>query len=230
MQLSRDRLEKGGKDERESLQGGKVTSNDVLLSLDVVAANERKSQFQALHPRGSPSSLDDLDEDVAATSDGLNDLTKSSVSEALADPRGVDSDHGVGRAVLVITLDGALHGDSTVEDDVDEGRDGEDVGDRGEGGVLSKRVTGEDAVVLDESLGAHVFESGLWEKKSARGEEKAKDETTNLLGDDEGDLSEMGRVEETSGRRESVTRSAEVDVAEERERLDVAVLVGCRVG
>jgi hypothetical protein len=88
-----------------------VTGNDVLLTLDVV--------------------VDDFDEDVAATSDGLDDLAKGSVTEALTDARRVDGDHTVAGAVERVTLDGALHRDTTVEDDVDEGGDGEDVGNRG---------------------------------------------------------------------------------------------------
>lgn len=171
----------------ERLESDEVTSDDVLLTLDVV--------------------VDDFDEDVSAPRDRLDNLAESGVSERLADPRRVDGDHTVARTVLRVTLDGTLHRDSSVEDDVDESRDGEDVGDRSEGRVLSERVTGERARGLNESLGAHVLERGL-------------------LGDDEGDLGELSRVEETGRRREGVPRGAEVDVAEERESLDVSIGIG----
>ena len=132
-----------------------MTSDDVLLSLDVVAAHGLSAP---LEPAPRNDSLDDLDEDVAPPRDALDNLAKSSVAEAHADPARVNRDHAVVTPVLGVTLDGALHRDAAVEDDVDEGRDGEDVGDRGEGRVLSERVTGERAAVLDESLGAHVLE------------------------------------------------------------------------
>lgn len=174
-------------DVRERLEADEVTRDNVLLTLDVV--------------------VDDLDENVAAASDRLDDLTERGVTERLADPRRVDSDHAVRRSVLRVALDGALHRDTAVEDDVDEGRDREDVGDRGEGRVLSERVTGERTRGLDESLRAHVLERGL-------------------LSDDEGDLRELGRVEETGRGRERVPRRAKVNVSEQGESLDVAIGIG----
>jgi hypothetical protein len=172
----------------EGLKTDEVTSDNVLLTFDVV--------------------VDDFDEDVATTSDGFDNLTKSGVSERFSDPRRVDGDHTVGRTVLRVTLDSTLHGDTSVEDDVDESRNGKNVGDRSESRVFSERVTSEGARRLNESLRAHVLESGL-------------------LGDDEGDLSELSSVEETGGRREGVPRGAEVDISEERESLDISVGIGC---
>ena len=75
------------------------------------------------------------------------------------------------------------------EDDVDEGRDREDVGDRGERRVLAKGVAGESGVVLDKALRAHVLERGT-------------------LGDDESNLRELGREEQTSGVAEGVALQA----------------------
>jgi hypothetical protein len=68
-------------------------------------------------------------------------------------------------------------------------------------------VTGEDAVGLDETLGAHVLEG-------------------SLLGNDEGNLSKLSREEETGRGGEGVTGGAEIDVAKEGEGLDVTVGVG----
>lgn len=102
--------------------------------------------------KGDGDSLDDFDEDVSSTSDSLDNLPEGSISERFADPRRVDSDHTVTRTVLRVTLDSTLHRDTSVEDDIDKSRDGEDIGDRSEGRVLSERVTSESARRLNESL------------------------------------------------------------------------------
>lgn len=151
--------------------------------------------------------IDNLEQLLGATSDRVDDLAQSSVGEGLADARRVDRAHAVARSVLSVTFDGSLHRDASVEDDIYQRRDREEAGDRRERGVLAQRVAGEGAAVLDETFGAQIFERGL-------------------LRDDERDLSELRRKEQTGRRRERVARCAQVDVGKQGLRLDVAFLVG----
>jgi hypothetical protein len=87
----------------------------------------------------------------------------------------------------------------------------ENVGDRSEGRIFSKGVTSEGTILLDEALHAHILER-------------------RLLSDDKSNLSELGSEEKTVGVAESVLGSTNIDVGEERESLDMAVLVHSVVG
>ena len=82
----------------------------------------------------------------------------------------------------------------------------ENVGDRDKGGVLSKRVTSTGTILLDEAFHVHILEC-------------------YLLGDDKSDLSELGGKKEVIGMAESVFGGVNINVGEERESLDMAVLV-----
>ena len=73
--------------------------------------------------------VDNLKETASPLGDIVDNLTKGSVVERLRDAARVDSTHSVVGAVLRVALDSPLHRDTTVEDDVDEGGDREDVGD-----------------------------------------------------------------------------------------------------
>ena len=58
-------------------------------------------------------------------------------------------------------LNSALHGDTTIENDVDKARDREKVGDGCKSGVFSERVPREGRVALYQTLGMHVIERSL---------------------------------------------------------------------
>ena len=88
----------------------------------------------------------------------------------------------------------------------DQSRDVENVGDRSKGRVLSKGVTSEGAILLDEAFHAHILER-------------------RLLGDDKSDLSELGGEKEAVGMAESIFGGTNINVGEERKSLDMAVLV-----
>ena len=155
--------------------------------------------------------VDNLKETAGPLGDIVDNLTQCSVVERLRDAARVDSTHGVVGAILSVTLDSTLHGDTTVEDDVDQRGDSKNVRDRSESGVLSKGVTRKGRVLLHEALRTHILER-------------------SPLGHDEGDLSELRREKEAIGVAEGVALGANVDIAEERKRLDVAVLVHRVVG
>jgi hypothetical protein len=104
-----------------------------------------------------------------------------------------------------------LHGNTAVENDVDESRDVENVGDRSKGRIFSKGVTSEGTILLDEALHAHILES-------------------RLLSDDKSNPSELGSGKEAVGVTESVLGSTNINVGEKRESLDMAVLVHLIVG
>lgn len=76
-------------------------------------------------------------------------------------PRGVDGAHAEVGSTLGVSDDGSVHGQSSVEDDVAQRLDRHDVRDRGEGGVLSERVSSKRRLGLDESLAVEVGEGGL---------------------------------------------------------------------
>lgn len=88
---------------------------------------------------------------------------------------------------------------------------GGDIDDRSKSRIFAERATSEGRVVLDEALGAHINER-------------------SVLSDDEGDLSRLGGEDETGRMAKRITRGAEVDIREEREGLDAAVLVESIVG
>lgn len=77
------------------------------------------------------------------------------------EPRGVDGAHAEVGSTLCVSDDGSVHGQSSVEDDVAQRLDRHDVRDRGEGGVLSERVSSERRLGLDKSLAVEVGEGGL---------------------------------------------------------------------
>ena len=56
---------------------------------------------------------------------------------------GVDGAHSIVGSVESVTLDGTLHGDTSIEDDVDKGIDVEGIIDRSKGRVLSDGMTSE---------------------------------------------------------------------------------------
>ena len=155
--------------------------------------------------------VDDFNETAGAGSDGFDHLAQGSAVESLGDAAGIDGAHGIVRAVQRVTLHSTLHGDPAVEDDIDDRGGRERVGNRGEGRILAERVSGERAVALDDTVRTHILECCLF-------------------GDDERDLSELGGKEKTVGVAESILEGAEVDVGEERKRLDIVVLVHGVVG
>ena len=84
--------------------------------------------------------------------DRIDDSMESSITECRRDTAGIDGAHGVVGTILSITLDCTLHCDTSVENNVDEGGNVEDVRDGGRGGVLSERVTGKSTILLNISL------------------------------------------------------------------------------
>ena len=62
---------------------------------------------------------------------------------------------------MCVVFDGALHGDATVEDDINEGRDVQDIGNGSESRVFTKLMAGEGTVILYEAFGLHIFKGGL---------------------------------------------------------------------
>lgn len=95
-----------------------ITSSDVLHVGNVVVDNLQK-----------PASL---------LGNNLDDVLQSLLVEGLGDTAGVDSAHGVVRATLLITLDGNLHGQTTVEHDRHQALNGHDVGQGGKGRVFTQ--------------------------------------------------------------------------------------------
>ena len=93
----------------QRLKSKELSSTDILLSFNV--------------------EVDNLEEASSVVSNGVYDFTESGVVEGSGDSTGVDSTHGVVGAILRVTLDGTLHGDTTVEDDIDERGDRENIGD-----------------------------------------------------------------------------------------------------
>ena len=104
-----------------------------------------------------------------------------------------------------------LHSNTTVENDVDESRNVENVSDRSKGRVLSKRKISEGAILLDETLHPHVLKCCF------------------LCGD-ESDLSKLSGEEKTIGIAEGVLGVRTLMSAKEREGLDVAILVHRVIG
>jgi hypothetical protein len=155
--------------------------------------------------------VDDLKQRSRDGCNAVDDFTKGGVAEGGRNAARVNSTHRVVRPVLRITFDGTLHGNTTVENDVDKRRDVENVGDRSKGGVLSKGVTSEGTISLNETFHAHILERCL-------------------LGDDESDLSELSGEKEAIGMAESIFGGANINVGEEREGLDMAILVRGVVG
>ena len=70
----------------------------------------------------------------------VNDLMKSCVVERLANTARINSTHGVVRSTLPVTLDRALHSQTTIKYDVNEIGIGEDIGDGSKGRELAQRV------------------------------------------------------------------------------------------
>ncbi len=97
-----------------------------------------------------------LEEGSSAAAHNFNSLAESSFVEGLADVARVNDTHSIVRPVWQVALNSALHGDATVEDDINKMGS-----DRCEGRVFSERVTGEGRVACDKTLGAHVIEGGL---------------------------------------------------------------------
>jgi hypothetical protein len=168
----------------EAVERAEVTGANVLLVLDV--------------------QVDDLEEPGGGLGDVLDDILQGLLGEGLADTRRVDGAHGVVGAALLVTLDGDLHGQTAVEHDGDEGLDGHDLGHGGQSTVLSKRVTSECAVALNDTLVTHILERGLLHKCK-------------------GGLSELRRREETGGGAVGVRAGVLVDLLENLLRLDASV-------
>ncbi|RUP46911.1 LOW QUALITY PROTEIN: hypothetical protein BC936DRAFT_146379 [Jimgerdemannia flammicorona] len=160
----------------QSVQVGQFTSGDVLPILHVV--------------------VNDFQEAVALAGDGIDDIPKSTVVERLGDTARVDSDHTIVGSAKGIALDSGLHGHTAVEDNIDQGFNGQHIADGSQGGVLTKGVTSERAVLLDQSLGAHVFESRFLHQR-------------------EGRLRELRGRQETAGGLEGVKSGALVDIGEQ---------------
>ena len=91
----------------QRLKSKELSSTDILLPFNV--------------------EVDDLEETSSVMSNGVYDFTESGVVEGSGDSTGVDSTHSVVGPVLFITLNSALHGNTTVEDDVDERRNRKDI-------------------------------------------------------------------------------------------------------
>lgn len=168
----------------EAVEGAEVTGTDVLRVLDV--------------------QVDDLEEPGGGLGDVLNDVLQGLLGEGLADTRGVDGAHGVVGTALLVTLDSDLHSETAIEHDGDKRLDGHDLGHGSQGTVLSKGVTGEAAVALDDTLLAHVLERGLLHKCKGR-------------------LSELRGREKTSRRAVGVRACALVDLLEDLLGLDATV-------
>ncbi|GFZ49402.1 hypothetical protein JCM24511_07522 [Saitozyma sp. JCM 24511] len=127
--------------------------------------------------------VDNLEEDRLLLGDRVDNLAQSHLAESLAHTGRVGGHHGVLRLARSVALDGTLHGDTSEEDDVGEGRDREDIGDGGKGRVLSERVTGKRGVLVDETLGLHVVERGLFgDDKGDLGVLRGEEETLRRLG------------------------------------------------
>ena len=59
----------------------------------------------------------------------IDDFAQRSVRESLGDSAGVDSTHSIIRPIVRIALHGTLHGNTTVEYDVHESRDSQNISD-----------------------------------------------------------------------------------------------------
>ncbi|KAI7277110.1 beta subunit of fatty acid synthase [Hortaea werneckii] len=88
--------------------------------------------------------------------------------ERLADTRRVDGSHRVVRTAGLVTLDGDLHGQATVEDDRYQALNWHDLCKRSKSTVLTQRVTGKATVALHKTLGVHVLERSLLHQSQSR--------------------------------------------------------------
>jgi len=141
--------------------------------------------------------VDDLEQRSRDCCNTIDNFTKGGIAEGGQNTARANRTHRVVRPVLLIKFDGTLHGNTMVENDVDESRDVENVGDRSKGGVLSKGVTSEGTILLDKAFHAHILQRCL-------------------LGDDKSDLSELGGEKEAVGMAESVFWGTNINVGEER--------------
>ena len=112
--------------------------------------------------------IDDLQQPGRLLGDVADDVLERFFVKRLGDAAWVDGAHGVVGAACLVTLDGNLHGETSVEDDGDQTFDGHDIGQGSKSRVLSKRVTGETAVSLDESLRPHILKAGLLHEGQGR--------------------------------------------------------------
>ncbi|KAI6757458.1 hypothetical protein HG531_003283 [Fusarium graminearum] len=168
----------------KSVERTEVTGTDVLLVGNVV--------------------VDNLEEPASLLSNVVDNELESSFVEGLADAAGVDSTHGVVGPASGITLDGNLHGETTVEHNRHQALNGHDLSKGSKGRVFTKRVTGKCAVVGHKSLGLHVLEAGL-------------------LHEGKGGLSELSGREKTSGRSVGVRGGGLVDLLKDLLGLDATV-------
>lgn len=137
--------------------------------------------------------VDDLDENTAAMNDELDEFSQGCFIEGPTDTAKLDGAHSIVRPVLRIASDDTLHGDTTIEKGIAERGDWEDVGDRGEGIVVSKGVASKGRVVLYETFRANAIECGL-------------------ISDDEGIPGELRGDEYTIRVAEGILLSSDVDV------------------
>ncbi|SCB64733.1 unnamed protein product [Fusarium graminearum] len=168
----------------KSVERTEVTGTDVLLVGNVV--------------------VDNLEEPASLLSNVVDNELESSFVEGLADAAGVDSTHGVVGPASGITLDGNLHGETTVEHNRHQALNGHDLSKGSKGRVFTKRVTGKCAAVGHKSLGLHVLEAGL-------------------LHEGKGGLSELSGREKTSGRSVGVRGGGLVDLLKDLLGLDATV-------
>ncbi|KAF3401859.1 hypothetical protein F1880_009718 [Penicillium rolfsii] len=161
-----------------------ITSSDVLHVGNIVVDNLQK-----------PASL---------LGNDLDDVLQGLLVEGLGDTAGVDGTHGVVGATLLVTLDGNLHGQTTVEHNGNQALDGHDISQGSQGRVFTQRVTGEAAVTLDQTLGAHVLE-------------------TSFLHEGEGGLGELGGGQKTGRRAVGIRSSVLINLLEDLLGLDGTV-------
>ncbi|KAI6759681.1 hypothetical protein HG530_010361 [Fusarium avenaceum] len=148
--------------------------------------------------------VDNLKEPTSLLSNVVDNELESSLVEGLADAAGVDSAHGVVGSASGITLDGNLHGKTSVEHDRHQTLNGHDLCKGSQGRVFTERVTGEGAVVGHKSLGLHVLEAGL-------------------LHQGKGGLRELSGREKTSRGAVGVRGSSLINALEDLLRLDATI-------
>jgi hypothetical protein len=106
----------------ESLKSQQVSSANVLGSLSNGYKAMITLQQSACVPRRRSSRSP---KHITSTSNDLDNFTKSRFVESLGYAAGVDSTHRVVGSIVGVALDSTLHGNATIEHNVNEGRDRE---------------------------------------------------------------------------------------------------------
>jgi hypothetical protein len=131
----------------------------------------------------------------------LSTTSLKAASLNVLDTARVHGTHSLIRAVERIALNSSLHGDTSIENNVDHGRDGENICNRSKTVIFTQRMSSKGAVLLDEALRLHILEGSLFGDDELRGKQK------------------------TIGEAERIVLGPDIDVGKERERLNVPIAV-----